>query len=77
MPEDMPEHTIPLEMYSFPQILKHVGLTESTSAAMRMIDQGGVKLNGERVGDKSLTLGKGEQFVVQVGKRKFARVKLI
>jgi tyrosyl-tRNA synthetase len=44
---------------------------------MRMIELGGVKLNGERVSDKGLVLPKGEQFVVQVGKRKFARVKLI
>jgi tyrosyl-tRNA synthetase len=43
---------------------------------MRMIDQGGVKLNGERVSDKSLVLEKGE-FVLQVGKRKFARIKLV
>jgi len=79
MPEDMPQHTIAIdaEPLLLTQILKRVGLTASTSEAMRMIDQGGVKLNGERVGDKSLTLGKGAQFVVQVGKRKFARVKLI
>jgi tyrosyl-tRNA synthetase len=76
MPEDMPEHTIPSAMYSFPQLLKQVGLTASTSEAMRMIDQGGVKLDGERVSDKGLVLEKGE-FVVQVGKRKFARVKLV
>jgi tyrosyl-tRNA synthetase len=79
MPEDMPQHTIAIdaEPLLLTQILKRVGLTASTSEAMRMIDQGGVKLNGERVGDKSLALGKGAQFVVQVGKRKFARVKLI
>jgi tyrosyl-tRNA synthetase len=44
---------------------------------MRMIDQGGVRLNGEKISDKSLSLAKGQQFVVQVGKRKFARVNLI
>ena len=82
MPEDMPEHTInTLEMYAVPplltQILKHVGLIASTSAAMRMIEQGGVRLNGEKVSDKGLALGAGQEFVVQVGKRKFARVKLV
>jgi len=80
MPEDMPLRTIPLEMYSsipLTHVLKQVGLTESTSAAMRMIDQGGVKLDGARVSDKSLTIEKGREFVVQVGKRKFARVKLV
>jgi len=75
MPENIPDFQIPVGMYSFPQILKQVGLTESTSAAMRMIDQGGVKLDGERVSDKGLVLEKGE-FVVQVGKRKFARLKV-
>jgi len=79
MPEDMPEHTIASEgePLLLTQVLKRVGLTASTSEAMRMIDQGGVKLDGERVSDKSLTLGQGAQFVVQVGKRRFARVKLV
>jgi tyrosyl-tRNA synthetase len=82
IPEDMPEHTIDvIKMYtvspSLPQILKHVGLTASTSAAMRMIEQGGVRLDGEKVSDKSLVLEKGKEVVLQVGKRKFARVKLI
>jgi tyrosyl-tRNA synthetase len=79
MPDDMPEHTIASEgePLLLTQVLKRVGLTASTSEAMRMIDQGGVKLDGERVSDKSLTVGQGEQFVVQVGKRRFARVKLI
>ncbi len=82
MPEDMPEHTInTIEMYTVPplltQILKHVGLTASTSEAMRMIEQGGVRLDGEKVSDKGLALEAGREFVVQVGKRKFARVKLV
>jgi tyrosyl-tRNA synthetase len=77
IPEDIPEHTIPIEIYSLPlpQLLKHVGLTASSSEAMRMIDQGGVKVNGEKISDKGLVLPKGQEFVVQVGKRKFARVK--
>ena len=78
MPEDMPEHTIAVDGQPLllTQILKRVGLTASTSEAMRMIDQGGVRVNGEKVSDKSLALGKGQQFVLQVGKRKFARVVL-
>jgi len=58
------------------QVLKQSGLTASTSEALRMIEQGGVKLNGEKVGDKALKLGKGGPFVLQVGKRKFARVTI-
>jgi tyrosyl-tRNA synthetase len=78
IPEDMPEHAIEtIKMYTLPQILKHVGLTASTSEAMRMIDQGGVRLDGQKVSNKGLVLSKGQEVVLQVGKRKFARVKLI
>jgi tyrosyl-tRNA synthetase len=55
-------------------LLKEAGLTASTSEALRMIAQGGVKLDGEKVSDKALKLAKGVQVVAQVGKRKFARV---
>ena len=58
-------------------LLKEAGLTASTSEALRMIAQGGVKLDGEKVSDKALKLATGVQVVVQVGKRKFARVTLI
>ena len=44
--------------------------------AMRMIDQGGVRMDGERVSDKALKLAPGTIMVLQVGKRKFARVTL-
>ena len=56
------------------QVLKQAGLTASTSDALRMIDQGGVKLGGEKVGNKALVLNAGSQVVLQVGKRKFARI---
>jgi len=55
-------------------LLKQAGLTPSTSEAQRMIEQGGVKVNGERLSDWSRRLSPGEVLVVQVGKRKFARV---
>jgi len=55
-------------------LLKEAGLTASTSEALRMITQGGVKLDGKKISDKALKLAKGAQVVVQVGKRKFARV---
>jgi len=58
------------------QVLKQAGLTASTSEALRMIEQGGVKINGEKVSDRTLKLARGEHCVVQVGKRKFARVKI-
>jgi tyrosyl-tRNA synthetase len=77
IPEDIPEHRIEVDApIPLPQILKRVSLTSSTSEAMRMIDQGGVRLDGEKVSDKNLTLSAGQVVVLQVGKRKFARVRL-
>jgi tyrosyl-tRNA synthetase len=55
-------------------LLKQAGLTPSTSEAQRMIDQGGVRLDGERVSDKGLKVPAGRTVVAQVGKRKFARI---
>jgi tyrosyl-tRNA synthetase len=55
-------------------VLKQAGLTPSTSDALRMLAQGGVKMDGEKIGDKSLKLARGTSVVLQVGKRKFARV---
>ncbi len=57
-------------------LLKEAGLTASTSEALRLIAQGGVKLDGQKVSDKALTLATGVEVVLQVGKRKFARVKI-
>ncbi|AVZ78672.1 tyrosine--tRNA ligase [Zoogloeaceae bacteirum Par-f-2] len=78
IPEEMPEVHVQVGNEGKPifQVLKQAGLTGSTSEAMRMIDQGGVKLNGERVEDKALLLKAGETVVLQVGKRKFASVVL-
>lgn len=78
VPDEMPEHVLALEReeLALTQILKTTGLTASTSEAMRMIDQGGVRVDGERVSDRSLALRRGGPFVLQVGKRKFARVTL-
>ena len=55
------------------QLLKLTGLTASTSEALRMIEQGAVKLDGEKVEDKSTKIKRGESVVIQVGKRKFAK----
>ncbi|HUF80421.1 MAG TPA: tyrosine--tRNA ligase [Burkholderiales bacterium] len=58
------------------QLLKQAGLTASTSEAVRLIEQGGVKVDGEKVSDKAHKLPKGSRSVLQVGKRKFARVTI-
>ena len=78
IPEDIPEVTLTLEAptIGIAQLLKQSGLTPSTGEAHRMIEQGGVKLDGEKISDKALTLAKGTTFVAQVGKRKFARITL-
>ncbi|HRG63036.1 MAG TPA: tyrosine--tRNA ligase [Burkholderiales bacterium] len=57
-------------------LLKQASLVASTSEGARMIEQGGVKIDGEKVADKNHQLAKGDTFVVQVGKRKFAKLKL-
>ena len=78
IPDNIPEVTLPTggEPILFYQVLKKAGLTASTSEAIRMIEQGGVKMNGEKVSDKALKLAAGGPFVLQVGKRKFAKVLL-
>lgn len=58
-------------------LLKQAGLVASTSEGTRMIEQGGVKIDGEKISDKNYLLTKGAIFVVQVGKRKFAKLNLI
>jgi tyrosyl-tRNA synthetase len=74
LPDDMPELTLPAAPIA--QLLKQAGLVGSTSEALRMIDGGGVRANGERVCDKALVFAAGETVILQVGKRKFARVTL-
>jgi tyrosyl-tRNA synthetase len=78
IPDDLSEVRIACRAEGLPivQVLKQAGLTASTSEAMRMIEQGGVRLDGEKVVDRSLVLAAGESVVLQVGKRKFARVVL-
>ncbi len=76
IPEDIPEIALAVGAAGLPiaQVLKQSGLTASTSEALRMIEAGGVKFDGERVSDKALCLKAGVTGVLQVGKRKFARV---
>ncbi|MBL8484208.1 MAG: tyrosine--tRNA ligase, partial [Rhodocyclaceae bacterium] len=77
IPEDIEEFTLPAgEGLALVQIMKQTGLTASTSEAIRMIGQGGVRVDGEKISDKQLHLPAGRTIVVQVGKRKYARVTL-
>jgi tyrosyl-tRNA synthetase len=74
LPEDMPQLSFPSGQIA--QVLKQSGLVASTSEALRMIDGGGVRIDGEKVTDKALMLTAGSTVVLQVGKRKFARIAL-
>ncbi|MGD8712467.1 MAG: tyrosine--tRNA ligase [Thiohalophilus sp.] len=78
MPDDMPE--IELQAAGgkllIANLLKDANLVSSTSEALRMIKQGAVKIDGERVSDNRLELASGTTHVYQVGKRRFARVSL-
>jgi tyrosyl-tRNA synthetase len=78
LPDEMPEVVVHAGADGLPvaQALKLAGLVASTSEAMRMVEQGGVRIDGDKVGDKGLKLPLGSVFVVQVGKRKFARVTI-
>jgi tyrosyl-tRNA synthetase len=76
IPDDVPEVSIGGAPLGLPQLLRQTGLCASSSEAMRMIDQGGVRIDGTVVADKALQVAAGT-FVLQVGKRKFARVTLV
>jgi tyrosyl-tRNA synthetase len=79
IPDDLPDVSVQCQdgQLLLPQLLKQAGLVASTSEAIRMIEQGGVKLDGEKISDKALKLCVGSITVAQVGKRKFARVTLV
>src|SRR2546423_2986255 len=76
MPESMPEATLHTAGagLAIPQLCKQAGLTASTSEAMRLVEQRGLKLDGDVVTDKTSVIAAGRTVVVQAGKRKFARV---
>ena len=78
IPDEVPEVNVTIEGASIgiAQLLKMADLVESTSEAIRTIQQGGVKLDSQKVEDKNLQLNKGVTVIAQVGKRKFAKITL-
>lgn len=78
IPDDVPEITLTIagSTIGIAQLLKLANLVESTSEAMRAIQQGGVKLDSQKIEDKNLQLHKGTHVIAQVGKRKFAKITL-
>jgi tyrosyl-tRNA synthetase len=74
LPEDIPEKMV--QETQILKVLKESGLVPSTNEASRMVEQGGVRVNGEKVSDRNLQFKRGETLVIQVGKRKLARVTI-
>lgn len=79
MPDDMPEIELIVgeEGMQIAHIMKQAGLTESTSEAIRMLNQGAVRLDSEKVLDKNLRLTHNKSIILQVGKRRFAKIVLL
>jgi tyrosyl-tRNA synthetase len=76
VPEDLPLIEVPASAgtLGIAHVLKGAGLVGSTSEAVRLIQQGGVRLDGQKVEDRSMAIAAGVEHVYQVGKRRFARV---
>ena len=78
LPEDIKEIAIKIESDSIAltNLLKNTEMTSSTSEAMRLIKQGGVKIDSEKVLDPKHQIQKGSEAIYQVGKRKFLKIKI-
>jgi len=78
LPESMPEVVLQTNGAGLPiaQLAKQAGIVESTSEALRLIAQKGMKIDGDVIADKALVISAGRTIVLQAGKRKFARVKV-
>jgi tyrosyl-tRNA synthetase len=76
IPDDKRNSTGKVPELAITKVLKESQLVSSASEALRMVEQGGVRINGEKITDKGLAVKQGETIVLQVGKRKFARVTL-
>ena len=77
IPSDLPLQTIVCESgTTFAQVLKLAGLTSSTSESIRLVKQGAVRMNGEKVSDAGLTMRRGEEVIIQVGKHRIAKIAI-
>jgi len=78
IPDDLPEVMLAIEQdeIGIAALLKMAGLTSSTSESFRMIQQGAVKLDGQKLEDRALVLSRGATVIAQVGKRKFAKITI-
>ena len=78
LPEDIKEISLEIDGNSIPltNLLKNTEMTSSTSEAMRLIKQGGVKIDSEKVADPKFEIQSGSEAIYQVGKRKFLKIKI-
>ena len=78
LPEDIKEISLEIDANSIPltNLLKNTEMTSSTSEAMRLIKQGGVKIDSEKVSDPNFEIQSGSEAIYQVGKRKFLKIKI-
>jgi tyrosyl-tRNA synthetase len=78
LPEQISELVVPAQQngVTLSQVIKFAQFATSVSEAQRLIEQGGVKVNSERVSDRSMRFARGDSFVLEVGKRKVAKIKV-
>ena len=78
LPEDIKEISLEIDTNTIPltNLLKNTEMTSSTSEAMRLIKQGGVKIDSEKVSDSKFEIQRGSEAIYQVGKRKFLKIKI-
>lgn len=77
IPDDLEELSLSLsEPIGLAQLLKQIDLTSSTSESIRMVKQGAVKVNGDKISDPSLKLAVGKNYIIQVGKRRIAKLNI-
>lgn len=78
LPDDIPEFSVAggPEGIAIPSLLRDAGLVASSSEGIRMVQQGAVRMDGEKVADRNLVIAAGVTVVVQVGKRRFARISV-
>jgi tyrosyl-tRNA synthetase len=79
IPEEMPQVSFTMTdgVILLARAMTEAGLTKSNGEGRRAIDQGGVKLNGEKVSDTNLELAAEGEYIVQIGKRRFARIVIV
>jgi tyrosyl-tRNA synthetase len=77
LPDEIPEYKLKEKEIKLVNLLKDSGLTDSTSNAIRLINQGGVSIDGEKVSDKDYLVETDKDFILKVGKRKFLKVRII